>query len=40
MGKVAIQGHATRGLEVIVILEALGGKNCKCLNGTETSGFY
>lgn len=40
MGKVAIQGHATRGLEVIGILEALGGKNCKCLDGTETSGFY
>lgn len=40
MGKVAIQGHATRGLEVIGILEALGGKNCKGLNGTETSGFY
>ena len=40
MVKVAIQGHATRGLEVIGILEALGGKNCKCLDGTETSGFY
>lgn len=40
MGKVAIQGHATRGLEVIGILEALGGKTCKGLNGTETSGFY
>lgn len=40
MGKVAIQGHATRGKEVIEILEMLGGNNCKCLNGTETSGFY
>lgn len=34
MAKLAIRGHATRGKEVIEILEMLGGKNIHNYNGT------
>lgn len=34
MAKLAIKGHATRGNEVIEILEMLGGKNIHNYNGT------
>ena len=36
--KIAIQGHPTRGKEVIQILESLGGENDSSFRGTED--FY
>lgn len=38
--KIAIQGHPTRGKEVIQILESLGGKNTVSLKGTEDVYYY
>lgn len=38
--KIAIQGHPTRGKEVIQILESLGGKNRASLKGDYKSGYY
>ena len=35
MAHLAIQGHATRGNEVIDLLEMLGGKNCHSYTGTN-----
>ena len=35
MAQLAIQGHATRGNEVIALLEMLGGKNCHSYTGTN-----
>ena len=35
MARLAIQGHATRGNEVIALLEMLGGKNCHSYTGTN-----
>ena len=35
MAQLAIQGHATRGNEVIALLEILGGKNIYNLTGTK-----
>ena len=35
MAHLAIQGHATRGNEVIALLEMLGGKNCHSYTGTN-----
>ena len=40
MAQLAIKGHATRGKEVIEILEMLGGKNKAYLNGTDTCLVY
>ena len=40
MAQLAIKGHATRGKEVIQLLEMLGGGNAYNLGGAETSGFY
>ena len=36
----AIQGHSTRGKEVIQILESLGGKNTEKLKGTYKTFYY
>ena len=38
--KIAIKGHASRGKEVIQILESLGGKNVEKLTGTYESFYY
>ena len=38
--KIAIQGHPTRGKEVIQILESLGGKNQEELTGRRLSQYY
>lgn len=38
--KIAIQGHPTRGHEVIQILENLGGKNDCPLTGTDKDFYY
>ena len=38
--KIAIQGHPTRGKEVIQILESLGGKNTEKLEGIYTTFYY
>jgi hypothetical protein len=38
--KIAIQGHSTRGKEVIRILESLGGKNIEKLTGTYHTFYY
>lgn len=38
--KIAIQGHPTRGKEVIQILESLGGVNTYSLSGTCPISFY
>ena len=38
--KIAIQGHPTRGKEVIQILESLGGKNTEKLKGTHKTFYY
>ena len=38
--KIAIQGHLTRGKEVIQILESLRGKNVEKLSGTFKSFYY
>lgn len=40
MAILAIKGHSTRGSEVIALLETLGGKNNKCLNGITTGLYY
>jgi len=40
MIRIAIQGHPTRGKEVIQILESLGGKNIDKLTRTYTTTFY
>ena len=40
MKKIAIQGHSTRGKDVIKILESLGGNNYSCLEGKNTNSFY
>ena len=38
--KIAIQGHPTRGEEVIQILESLGGKNKEGLNGSKEYWYF
>ena len=38
--KIAIQGHPTRGKEVIKILESLGGKNTEKLEGVYKTFYY
>ena len=38
--KIAIQGHPTRGKEVIQILESLGGKNIDKLEGIYKTFYY
>ena len=38
--KIAIQGHPARGKEVIQILESLGGKNTKGLEGRVKTFYY
>lgn len=38
--KIAIQGHPTRGKEVIEILESLGGRNMYNFNGFATFKYY
>lgn len=38
--KLAIKGHATRGKEVIQLLEMLGGENWFNIGGAETDSFY
>ena len=40
--KIAIQGHSTRGKEVIQILKSLGGKNTHklCGNGKDYANYY
>ena len=38
--KIAIQGHPTRGKEVIEILESLGGRNMYDFNGFATFKYY
>ena len=38
--KIAIQGHLTRGKEVIQILESLGGKNTEKLKGIYETFYY
>lgn len=40
MAQLAIKGHATRGKEVIEILEMLGGKNACSYGGDVTSYIY
>ena len=40
MGRLAIKGHATRGSEVIELLEILGGKNVYSLTDTHHECFY
>ncbi len=40
MAQLAIKGHATRGREVIEILEMLGGENNRCLYGVTTGLYY
>lgn len=38
--KIAIQGHPTRGKEVIQILESLGGNNYNCLSANASRLYY
>lgn len=38
--KIAIRGHASRGNEIIQILESLGGKNIHNLHGNSNSHYY
>ena len=38
--KIAIQGHPTRGKEVIQILESLGGRNIGDYLGTRSNKYY
>ena len=38
--KIAIQGHPTRGKEIIQILESLGGRNMYNFNGFGTFKYY
>ena len=40
MKKLAIEGHKTRGNEVIELLEMLGGKNFQRLNGALSKCYY
>ena len=41
MKKIALKGHATRGKEVIEILEMLGGKNPNSVySGKDTFHYY
>lgn len=40
MVKIAIQGHPTRGKEVIQILESLGGNNLYNMTGSRFSHYY
>lgn len=40
MSTLAIKSHATRGKEVIQLLEMLGGKNVYNLNGNENVAYY
>jgi hypothetical protein len=40
MAQLAIKGHASRGKEVIEILEMLGGKNIVEYNGTSIRSYY
>lgn len=40
MVKIAIQGHPTRGKEVIQILESLGGKNTALFKGNQASWYF
>ena len=40
MVKIAIKGHASRGKEIIQILESLGGKNTDGLEGTYATFYY
>ena len=40
MAQLAIKGHATRGKEVIEILEMLGGKNRGKVDGKHTGCYY
>lgn len=40
MKKLAIEGHKTRGNEVIELLEMLGGKNIQRLNGALSKWYY
>lgn len=40
MNKIAIQGHPTRGKEIIQILESLGGKNINSYTGTSSLWYY
>jgi hypothetical protein len=40
MNKFAIQGHATRGREVIAVLESAGGNNHNNLKGTAQFDYY
>ena len=40
MNKFAIQGHNTRGREVIHLLESLGGKNTNNLKGSAQFDYY
>ena len=40
MAQLAIKGHATRGKEVIELLEMLGGKNEEDYVGGETTWLY
>lgn len=40
MKKLAIEGHKTRGNEVIELLEMLGGKNIQRLNGALSKCYY
>ena len=38
--KLAIKGHATRGKEVIELLEMIGGKNCYNFSGSDGHAYY
>ena len=38
--KIAIQGHSTRGNEVIQILESLGGKNSNSFTGESNLWYF
>lgn len=40
MCNIAIQGHPTRGKDVIKILESLGGNNKLDLKGNQSTGYY
>lgn len=40
MANLAIKGHPTRAIEVIQLLEMLGGVNAFNLDGAEADGFY
>lgn len=40
MANLAIKGHATRGKEIIKLLEMLGGKNVDNYKGNDASWYY